>query len=73
MKVRLKTLMAGPDGCCGPGIVDLPARIARNLIERRFAEELSVRPAAALPEGEVEPTERSIKPPMEQSIKRGKR
>lgn len=41
MRVRMKTIMAGPAGTAGPGdILDLPDAVAYDLIERRFADQV---------------------------------
>lgn len=48
MKIRMKTLMAGPGGVAFPGqIVDVPPETGRLLIEGGYAEAVErVRPAA---------------------------
>jgi hypothetical protein len=60
MKVRLKTLMAGPEGVFVPGsVVDLDIDEAETLVSAGYAEPLD-RPfeTAAL-----EPGARAVKPP----------
>jgi len=59
MKVKMKTLAAGPDGVYPPGIeVDLPHKQAMALIEGGYAEAVGqVRETAA-----VEPPEQAVMP-----------
>lgn len=41
MKVKLKTVYAGPRGNCGPGsVIDLPADEAKGLIDGDYAEKV---------------------------------
>jgi hypothetical protein len=59
MKVRLKTLMAGPDGVFGPGsVVDIDIDQAEVLVSAGYAEclERPVETAA------LEPGTRAVKP-----------
>jgi hypothetical protein len=59
MKVRLKTLMAGPDGVFGPGsVIDLDSDQAEALVTAGYAERLEhpVETAA------LEPGTRAVKP-----------
>jgi hypothetical protein len=59
MKVRLKTLMAGPDGVFGPGsVVDLDIDQAEALVTAGYAERLE-RPVETTA---VEPGTRAVKP-----------
>lgn len=56
MRVRMKSLMAGPAGVAQPGqVIDLAAAEAYDLIERGYAEQVDD-PAAV---------ERAIAPPPE--------
>jgi hypothetical protein len=41
MRVHLPTLYAGPLGCFGPGVCDVPDVIARDLIETGMARPLA--------------------------------
>jgi hypothetical protein len=41
MKIRMKTILSGPDGHCDAGkITDLPEDRAYDLIERGYAEQV---------------------------------
>lgn len=41
MQIRLRTTYGGPRGCWVPGsIIDLPPTEARELIKRKYAEEI---------------------------------
>lgn len=70
MKIRMKTLAAGPDGILSPGQeVDLPADKARALIEGGYAEAVSkVRETAA-----VEPPEQAVTPKKVRKRRRSKK
>jgi hypothetical protein len=59
MKVKMRTLAAGPDGLYQPGQeIDLPAKQARALIEGGYAEAVEqIREVAA-----VEPPEKAVTP-----------
>ena len=64
MKVRLKTLMAGPDGVFPPGsVIEVSIEESRSLIAGGFAESL-VAPSvvAAAEAATVEPGSRAMKP-----------
>ncbi len=65
MKIRLKTLMAGPEGVFPPGsVIEDSAEEAEMLIAGGFAEPLDAAPV--MPEVEtaaIEPGGREVKPP----------
>ena len=47
MKVRMRTLAAGPDGVFSPGeVVDLPEREASALVKGGYAESIGETPSA---------------------------
>ncbi len=59
MKIRLKTLMAGPDGVFQPGsVIDRPNEEAEALISAGYAECLEPRIETAT----TEPGTRAVKP-----------
>jgi hypothetical protein len=59
MKVRLKTLMAGPEGVFQPGsVVDLDAEQAEALVSSGYAERLE-RPVET---AAIEPSELEMRP-----------
>jgi hypothetical protein len=59
MKVRLKTLMAGPEGVFGPGsVIDLDTDQAEALVSAGYAERLERRVETAA----LEPGTRAVKP-----------
>lgn len=50
MKVKLKTVYAGPRGNCGPGaVIDLPDKEAQGLIDGEYAEKFVEKPKAPPP------------------------
>ena len=59
MKVRLKTVMAGPDGVFHAGsVIDPPADVAEALIAAGYAESLERLPETAA----FEPVSKAVKP-----------
>ena len=69
MKIRLKTLMAGPEGVFPPGsVIEVSPEEARTLIAGGFAEQVEQlgKPQAAEPApvetAAVEPGSRAMKP-----------
>ena len=64
MKVRLKTLMAGPDGVFPPGsVIEVSLEESRSLIAGGFGEPVhapSVTPAAET--ATIEPGNRAVRP-----------
>jgi hypothetical protein len=59
MRVRLKTVMAGPDGVFHAGsVIDPPADVAEALIAAGYAERLERQPETAA----IEPGTRAVKP-----------
>ena len=65
MKVRLKTLMAGPDGVFPPGsVIDPPNDEAEALISAGYAERLERPPETAAAEAAaIDPGSRATRPP----------
>lgn len=49
MKIRLKTMLAGPGGSYSPGTHDVPEQFARELIEGGYAEALEAPASAKAP------------------------
>ena len=65
MKVKLKTIMAGPGGGCDPGSeIDVDKKTADALIDGGFAQ--AIEPEAAV----IAPQEKAVKPRV---AKRGKK
>jgi hypothetical protein len=55
MKVRMKTISAGPDGTVQAGeVVELPAKLARVLIDEGFAEAVETLSPGPSPKGRGE-------------------
>jgi hypothetical protein len=61
MQIRLKTLMAGPEGVFGPGsVIDLDIEQAEALVTAGYAEPLE-RPVET---AAIEPGTRAVKPAL---------
>ncbi len=71
MKIRLKTLMAGPEGVFPPGsVIEVSSEEARALIAGGYAEPVPNPDAPQAPElpvvetAALEPGSRAVKPPV---------
>ena len=80
MQVRMKTMMAGPDGCAASGqIITLSAEEAAQLIAGNYAETVDEADAKALPkaaaveEAIAEAKERAVGPGANRTGKNRKR
>lgn len=74
MRVRLKSLIAGPDGVFAPG-TELDRADGEALVAGGYAEPLEA-PAPAASEQAPQPVERAVEPAAEQAVaqpQRGRR